>query len=280
MCQFCHQHGEGQRWYLNAANYAQDLVSDLRRQKVIRSFFDGGMERDLRRMPGELDRLRRAPGFVRRLVSRMVERRQQKEHYGQVVPLEEAERILDFMGTVVRLPCICRKALRDREDRFCLGITPDPKKHPFNGLIDRTFFNGPDTKGLERLDNGASRELLRDLDRQGLVHTVWTFVTPFIGGICNCDRADCGAMIATVNHGVRVMWRAEFVAQVDWDLCTGCRACLRQCQFGAMGFSVAQQKAFIDVAACYGCGACRAACTKGAISLAERAQVPVAADLW
>ena len=32
---------------------------------------------------------------------------------------------------------------------------------------------------------------MREHEKEGLCHTVWTFQTPFIGGICNCDRADC-----------------------------------------------------------------------------------------
>ena len=280
MCQFCHQHGEGKRWYLNAENYAEDLMSDLRRQEMVRHFFDGGMERDLQKARDDFERLHQAPRIVQSMVRGTVERRMKKEHFGQVVPLEEVERILDFTGTIVRVPCICRKAFNGREDRYCFGVTPNPEQHPFADVIDDSFYTGPGTDELETLDHSEAREAFRELDKKGLVHTVWTFITPFIGGICNCDRADCGAMMATVNNDVRVMWRAEFVAQVDWDKCQGCRACLKQCQFGAMGFSVAQGKAFIDPAACYGCGVCRAVCPNDAITLVERSEVPVAEDLW
>ncbi len=31
MCEFCHKHGEGKKWYLQAANYSEDLLSDVRR---------------------------------------------------------------------------------------------------------------------------------------------------------------------------------------------------------------------------------------------------------
>lgn len=39
MCEFCHKHGEGKKWYLNARNYADDLLSDLRRRRFIADFF-------------------------------------------------------------------------------------------------------------------------------------------------------------------------------------------------------------------------------------------------
>jgi len=38
MCEFCVRHGDGKRWYLNAANYAEELLHDLRREKYIEEF--------------------------------------------------------------------------------------------------------------------------------------------------------------------------------------------------------------------------------------------------
>lgn len=38
MCRFCHQHGEGKTWYLQAQNYGEDLLSDLNRRRNIRDF--------------------------------------------------------------------------------------------------------------------------------------------------------------------------------------------------------------------------------------------------
>ncbi len=35
MCDFCHKHGEGPKWYLEANNYAEDLLSDLKRRDII-----------------------------------------------------------------------------------------------------------------------------------------------------------------------------------------------------------------------------------------------------
>ena len=65
------------------------------------------------------------------------------------------------------------------------------------------------------------------------------------------------------------MFRGESVAQVDPDLCVGCRECLRLCQFGALTYSAANQKAVVDQRWCYGCGVCRATCKKEAIRLEE-----------
>jgi len=38
MCEFCLKHGEGQKWYLQAKNYSEDLLNDVRRRKMIENF--------------------------------------------------------------------------------------------------------------------------------------------------------------------------------------------------------------------------------------------------
>ena len=79
-------------------------------------------------------------------------------------------------------------------------------------------------------------------------------------------------------QSLRLINRA--ISQVDWDRCSGCRACMRVCQFGAIGYSAAQKKAFVDARQCYGCGVYRAVCPKDAIELEERTAVAEAARLW
>ncbi|MFH1646779.1 MAG: 4Fe-4S binding protein, partial [Chloroflexota bacterium] len=120
----------------------------------------------------------------------------------------------------------------------------------------------------------------KDYEKEGLCHTVWTHLTPFIMVLCNCDRSDCGAMQSTVVKSTPVMFRAEYLAEVKPELCNGCRQCMRVCQFGAIGYSAAAKKIYIDVGRCYGCGVCRASCTKDAIHLHDRASVPAVAALW
>ena len=71
-----------------------------------------------------------------------------------------------------------------------------------------------------------------------------------------------------------VMSRGEYVAQVEPELCNGCRNCISACQFGAIKFSLARKKVIIEPRFCYGCGVCRAHCSKEAITLSERHKVP------
>ena len=63
MCEFCHKHGEGKKWYLKAENYSDDLLSDLKRRRFTADFFCLAKQR-----PGGLAKLGKIlpmPGFVR-----------------------------------------------------------------------------------------------------------------------------------------------------------------------------------------------------------------------
>jgi len=281
MCEFCMKHGEGEKWYLQAKNYSQDLLSDVKRRKFITDF--AGASDKIARAAKKMEDLDRLPGFVRRVISWNITRRMKKIHFGQVLPIEDVERILGFTNSIVRIACICRHAGGQHDARFCYGVSMADNRGQFGKLFaaaDDSYLKGPDVPSAERLTREEALTLMRDHEREGTCHTVWTFMTPFIGGICNCDRTDCLAMRATVGHDVRVMFRAEYVAEVNPDLCTGCRACMRICQFGAMGFSAARRKVTIDPHACFGCGSCRSVCPNNAIVLHDRRTVPVARDLW
>jgi NAD-dependent dihydropyrimidine dehydrogenase PreA subunit len=281
MCEFCLKHGEGKKWYLRAQNYSEDLLADIRRRKFIEGFFSNA--EGLARETADLERLDKAPPLVRSVIRRVVTGRMKRDHFGQVVPIEEIEQILGFVSSVVRVSCLCRHVTLGQERRFCYGISMAPDGGRLGELLrglDGSFLFGPDTQGLESISREEALAAMREHEREGLCHTVWTFRAPFIGGICNCDRSDCLAMRSTVTHDVPVMFRAEYVAELDPEACDGCRSCIRVCQFGAITFSAAQKKSAIHPRSCYGCGVCRSVCTRNAIRLVDRRAVPAAAGLW
>jgi ferredoxin len=281
MCEFCLKHAEGKKWYLEAENYSEDLLSDIRRRRFIENFFSHS--EDLGRDTERLEKLDKAPGFIKAILRRVITGRMKKNHFGQVVPVEEIEEIFGFVNSIVRVACICRHVTLGEEKRYCYGISMGPDGGKMGEILrglDSSFLGGPDTERLEAVSKDETIRAFHDHEREGLCHTVWTFQAPFIGGICNCDRTDCLAMRATVTHDMPVMFRAEYVAEIDPDKCVGCRECMRVCQFGAITYSAANEKAVIDQRRCYGCGICRAVCKAEAIQLKDRSAVPVAADLW
>jgi ferredoxin len=284
MCEFCLKHGEGEKWYLQAKNYSEDLLSDVRRQNFIRQFSDPKfVSQEVEKSIQGMERMKKLPWFIRNLFSRIISRKMKKVHFGQVVPIEEIEQIFDFTGSIVRVACICRHTLLGQEKRYCYGISVAPDGGKLGEIfrsLDQSLYGGLDTEKFETLTKEEAMAAFRSHELEGLCHTVWTFHTPFIGGICNCDRADCLAMRSTVTHSVPVMFRAEYIAEIDPEKCNGCRQCMRLCQFGALGYSASNQKAVVDQNYCYGCGICRSVCKTNAILLEERAKSPVAANIW
>lgn len=281
MCEFCHKHGEGKKWYLQAKNYSEDFLNDIKRRKFVGDFLSHPEK--LNQSLVQVGGIQRLPSFVGAVLTPFLANRQKRVHFGQVVPIEDIEQIFSFVNSIVRVACICRKAKLGSEQRYCYGISMAPQEGKFAQIvreIDADYLTGPDTMGLEQLTKEEALASFRQHEKEGLCHTVWTFHTPFIGGICNCDRSDCLAMRLTVTHGFPVMFRAEYVAEPNPELCNGCRQCMRVCQFGAISYSAASEKIAIDPLRCYGCGICRANCTKNAILLQERSTIPVASSLW
>ena len=282
MCEFCLKHSEGKKWYLEAKNYSDDLLNDLGRQKMIKEFVG-----NLDSLTGDYEKLLesydKAPGLIKWMIRWKTVRTMKKLHFGQIVPIEDLERILDFVNSVVRIACVCRHITRGEEKRYCYGISVGPDGGKMAEIledVDTSFYDGPDSKGVERLTKEEALSNFREYEKEGLCHSVWTFKTPFIAGICNCDRPDCLALQTSLHHGISAMFRAEYVCENDTERCIGCRECMKVCQFGAIGYSAGEKKVFIDSRYCYGCGICRSACNTGALRLVDRASVPAAANLW
>jgi ferredoxin len=268
MCEFCVKHGEGQKWYLAMENYSRELLHQDGRVEFIGHFLNTFQAR----IPPSLkwlETLARTP--FHRLARPLLTQAQKRNHFGQIVPLEEVEQILARVKGVIRLACVCRQVtIGQQEARYCYGLTADPR---LVAEID-------DSLSLEILTPNEAITSIRELDQEGLVHSIWTFKTPYIGGLCNCDQDCLAYRICHARNHFQVMFRGEYVASVDLDACNGCRNCMRQCQYGAIRYSATHKKVVVDPRQCFGCGVCRAACHRQAITLHARAEDPVAAGIW
>lgn len=273
MCQFCVQHGDGKAWYLQASNYAYDLESDLKRREYLQGFIADFSESRGTALHG-LELLERLPAPLRDLGRAAAIARMKQFHFGQPVPIEECEAVFDIATSIVRIPCPCRYAAGTRDEGYCLAITTKP----IDGLLDKAFADydvGPDLQKFERLTKPAAMALLRHTEQEGLMHSVWTFVTPFIGAICNCSlEAGCMAMRITVEHETPIMHKGHHLAVADLDRCVGCAECVERCPFGAIQIGPGHKRAIVDIEKCYGCGVCRSACDEGALRLTEREGAP------
>ena len=289
MCEFCTAHGEGKKWYLQMKNYADELLHEelsstqkksvkaTTRLELNNRYFEDFLMPAISGVSATRDYLSGAPlstepPEVEPSEDEIVEDRKVIQ-FGQVLPIEDVEEVIDMVDSITRMPCGCRFISTGKTDkRYCFGFGVDKW-----GMLGKY----PDAaSSLEVLDREEAKRIFREYDEEGLAHTIWTAVTPYVFAMCNCDR-DCGAYKRYIEkRGAPTFFRAEYVCQIDWDLCTGCKSCMSQCQFGAQFYSSALSKVYIDPARCFGCGVCRAACPTEAITLLPRREDPEAANVW
>jgi ferredoxin len=269
MCEFCTKHGEGKIWYKNAANYGQDLLSDLNRRRYIGNFLTSAF-RDGFETLGRLETIVSRKGKLPKAVAEAMAAKAKAEHIGQVLPIEEIGQVVGMAKTVVRMPCACRWNIGKKEERCCYAVSYGPEA--WYRDIDMSYFGKASDEGLEPLAAEEAVAQMTAMEEQGAVHTIWTMMTPFIGAICNCRPEDCLAMLTLSRTRVETMGRAELMARVDGTLCTGCGLCEAACHFHAIDSHQhgGESHAHIDPVKCFGCGLCRKACASGAISLVER----------
>ncbi|MGI6629664.1 MAG: 4Fe-4S binding protein [Bacillota bacterium] len=262
LCEFCIKHGEGKKWYEIMGHYSREMLEEQGRKGYVEHFVTGvrkNAETNLKRLNWAREKSPLAYRFVRKMGTWWMK----KVHFGQIVPLEDAERIVDLVQSITRVPCVCRSVTMGKNNaRYCLllGIDPTNLQHGWPELNTH----------LEVLTKDEAKKVLREFDALGLVHSIWTFKTPFIGAICNCDH-DCLAYKMQVSLDLlELMFKGEYIAWVDYFRCVGCRQCQKLCQFGAIEYSAVNGKCHINLLKCYGCGLCRNGCNKDAISLRNR----------
>jgi len=289
MCEFCIQHGEGKQWYLQMKNYSQEILNTAlsgeeteavgfkTRREWVHNFtkwfvvpaYRGRYPEPPKPKDGPFNEVEYdAPPTREQILAHG-----KIEHFGQVVPIEDVEKILGMTDSITRMPCGCRyNATGLTDQRYCFGLGSD---------VLHILGQYPDSSAsLEVMGKEEAMKFMRKFDEEGLMHSVWTGVTPFVIGVCNCD-VDCGAYRGYIkNRGLPNFFHAEYICQVDPDQCTGCKECMSQCQFGAQFYSSSMGKVSIAPELCFGCGVCRVACPQNAISLIPRAKSSEAANIW
>ena len=284
MCTFCHKHGAGKTWYLQARNYSEELARHPKVRKTLNQVAKTALE-EAPKFEGMIHRFQKSPPAVRWLVNKYTSWDLGQNHHGQVVPMEDLRILLSTVITsVVRLPCICRKGMTGDGPAYCMALTAAPGAwvETCREVLDESAADGaftvPEMRGVETLTPRETLAMLDRFEEEGLVHTLWTFHSPFIGGLCNCDPRSCAALRFLLG-GVDVLAPGEQVAAVDPDLCGSCGTCVERCPFGAVTCAPGA-KAAADPRRCYGCGLCRASCPEGAVSLVPRPATPPTLLPW
>jgi len=277
VCKFCVEHGEGERWYLNAKNYAYDLESDLKRRDYVLGFISGFGETRANAI-GWMERLEAFPKPVAKAGKAALSRRMQKHHFGQPLPLEDCRKVLEMATSITVIPCICRMhEPGKRADEVCILVTTQPMA-PYLQEGFKDYENGPGLDDFHAMSVDDTMRLLESCEEQGLMHSIWTFETPFTAAICNCNlESGCMAMKLTEGYDMKLMWRGENVIRLAEDACVGCGECAEVCPFDAIE---ANSSVTAHAEKCWGCGVCRSACSEKALSLVDRRSVPQVSALW
>lgn len=284
MCKWCKKHGAGGKWYLNARNYTDELAQAIGAEEYLtvlwKNFERVYIQRHFGLSAKGLKYKLQLP-IIGKLLRWYAEYKIHREknlnaregdgHFGQVIPLEEAKLILQMAGNneggIARVKCVCRKINRNIDEYNCLAFgvlaevaTKIPRYIPETGVM--------------KLDVEQATTFVEEMNARGRVHTVWFEPVPFIGGLCSCDYPSCTGLRMRRDFDLNVVYKAEYVAMVDYDSCAGCKTCVTRCQFGALNFSDSLGKAYISQSRCFGCGLCKDVCPENAITLVPREELP------
>jgi len=179
----------------------------------------------------------------------------------EIFPHERASRLLENAKSWGVRDCICRVQQRlvgrgcDHPVENCISFAP----------IAHAFDHSSVTRAI---DKEEALRILKEAQLAGLIHTTGNYVEPHYY-ICNCCTCCCGILRGVAEFGIpTAVAKADFVAIVDEELCTGCETCLDRCQFGAL--EVEDGSCVVDSLKCVGCGLCVTGCATEALHLARR----------
>ncbi len=290
MCYLCDEYGDsevsGGLWYLNPNNHARNMYT-LKLPGAVAKGADAGVETGARSGPTTDDLLEALENGrteeYESIKQKMAESTTQRGMQSQVVPLEDADKILELCSPMGLIACICRKGVRGVDERSeleytCMGMGV--------GMLKWERWPERYKRGVKFVNIEEAKEWNHEMDKRGFVHLLMLFGAPFIGGFCQCDYPDCAAIRRVVDFGGVGTFggigtlKGHYVAQVDYDECNGCGICVQRCQFGALKFEVTSGKANIDQFTCFGCGLCQTGCPRRAIKLLDRESLPALVEVW
>ena len=170
--------------------------------------------------------------------------------------------IEDVEGPFVVINCICRQAMdlfgqpckaTDRRE-VCMGFGPMAQMYIENGW------------GRE-ISREEALEIQRKNEDDGLVLQAGNALKPDF--ICSCCGCCCPVLTGTKTFPRPVQFfSANFYAEVDSELCSGCGTCVERCQMDAI--KLVNEVSKVNRKKCIGCGNCVPTCPENAITLKRK----------
>ncbi len=293
MCRYCVQYGDGKKWYLNPKNYSDEVIHGELTKVKMEDLMMGqllGVKGTIQEIMTTAQRFKYDIGFgehidlvfqdldddMARTMREGLPALMDKAVGGQVVPLEDAEKIIDLnQGDIFVLPCICRKYYGGIEKMSCMFLRPAAK-----ALQENVSWDTPN----KMVSKEEAKKMLRELDEEGMIHGIFWGPAPIPSMLCNCDYPYCIALRGRLHYNVVDAFRkGEYAALVDPNKCNGCGGtpkCQPRCTFGALKYSPTNGRVSVHQMQCYGCGLCQTACPNDAITLIPREKIPQLKDMW
>ncbi|MHA1941813.1 MAG: 4Fe-4S dicluster domain-containing protein [Candidatus Hodarchaeales archaeon] len=269
MCKYCSEHSQpGVKWYLSPESF-QFTDRELLKNNFEQVFQEKGRK-------WLVENAEKTDTLLRMESIGPIFQDYQSEEWaenGQIVPLDDALRILDLGENYFLVPCSCRKLAGIEDNFYCLhfGVA----KEFYQELV-------ADSKNRIDITREEAKTKVSEWDAAGFYHLLllWKDPFPYLYNMCSCSSPYCYPWKwITVHKDDRAILKGEYLAMVDPDVCSGCESCVARCHFGAIRFDRIKKKAFINMRQCYGCGLCETGCEFGAINLVDRLKTP-ARQLW
>lgn len=284
MCYLCEKYGDpeigGGLWYLNPRNHSRNMYK-LRPPGTGFKGTEGSPDAEARSgasIEDLIDAMENGDqAAYDSAIEEMTENMQKAGMGAQVLPLADADKVLELCSPVGLMSCRCRKRTRAIDERneleyTCMGTGV--------GMLKWERWPEVYKGGVKFVNVDEAKEWNHKMDKRGFVHLLMIWGAPYIGGFCQCDYSACLSAAVDFGHSMGSVMKSHYVAQVDYDICNGCGVCVQRCQFAALRFESTTQKANIDQYKCFGCGLCHTGCPRGAIKLVERASMPALAEVW
>lgn len=283
MCDWCMKHGAGKKWYLNARNYSYELADEMDLKNYLEEQWMNFEQVFIRKIMGvsskDLGYKLKMP-IIGRLLRWKAERMIHSEsknrnpvradgHFGQIIPLEDGKIILSSLAAepIICNYCMCRWMQRGEKEAVCINFGA------LSGVIEKLPRFIPKER-THRIDREEAMEILEKNNKKGYIASVWFQPVPYINAICSCESPECGGLTLRNNFGLKAVYKAEYIIELDQDKCQGCKQCVAMCQFSAIRYIPSLGRVIINYEKCFGCGVCRHACKHNALKLIPREEFP------
>ncbi|MBD3406114.1 MAG: hypothetical protein GF411_08320 [Candidatus Lokiarchaeota archaeon] len=283
MCEWCLKHGDGGKWYENARLYSDELANEYNLREYLEEQWKNMETLFIRKIMGfssvGLGYKMQMP-IIGKIIRRAAESQIHSEdhgrnparadgHFGQVIPLEDAQHIIGNLAAepIIKNYCVCRWMQRGVKDAVCINFGQ------LSGVIEKLPRYIPEDVKY-RLDREEAIAALEEQNKRGYVASVWFQPVPYINAVCSCESPECGGLRLRNDFGLKTVYKAEYIINVNQDNCQGCQQCVKMCQFNALRYLPSVKRVIVDLDKCFGCGVCRHACKHDALELVPRSEVP------